>query len=245
MKNLAIVLLVATVGIVPAAAQSHVQPRVEISANVGAQSGAATFTESEAFPVNAETETLTADHGSKAAVGFNVGAAVQVVPRFWVGVQLAIADSKPAASITALVPHPLIFNAPRSVQGSINGLAHNEANVHVDLMYALPLRGMDVKVMGGPTIFTVNQDFVSGLTVSETYPFDTATFASASSTQLSKTAVGFNGAVDISHSVSRMVAVGALVRYSSGNVKFSGTGITPQTVKAGGFEASAGIRLRF
>lgn len=244
MKVPTIVLLVATVGVVPAAAQSHVQPRVEISANVGAQNGSTSFTESEAFPVNAETETLTADHGSKTAVGFNVGAAVQVVPRFWVGVQLAIADVKPGATIMALVPHPLIFNAPRMVQGTTDALAHNEQNVHVDLMYALPLRALDVKVMGGPTIFTVKQDFVSAITVNETYPFDTATFASASTTRLSKTAVGFNGAVDISHPISRMVAVGGLIRYSRANVKFNAQG-SAQTVKAGGLEASAGIRLRF
>ena len=144
----------ATVGANPAAAQSPSQPRVEISANVGALTGASTFTESEAFPSNGgETATVTVDHGVKTALGFNVGAAVRIVPRLWVGVQYAMADMKPSASITAVVPHPLLFNAPRTVQGSIDDVAHNEQNVHVDLMYALPVRAVDVKVMGGPTFF--------------------------------------------------------------------------------------------
>src|SRR5436190_21229 len=131
---LAALLVIVTVGAAPAAAQSHPQPRVEISANVGALTGASKFEESEAFPSNGgETETLTLDHGVKTALGFNVGAAVRMVAQLWVGVQYAMADTKPSASITAVVPHPLLFNAPRTVDGSINDVGHNEQNVHVDL----------------------------------------------------------------------------------------------------------------
>jgi len=83
------------------------------------------------------------------------------------------------------------------------------------------------------------------VTVSETYPFDTATFASATTKQLSSTAVGFNAGVDISSPLSSRVAVGGLVRYSRADVKFSNTGAAEQTVRAGGLEAGAGIRIRF
>jgi outer membrane protein with beta-barrel domain len=241
----AAVLVMTTVGATPLAAQSPSQPRVEISANVGALTGASKFEESEAFPSNAETATLTAAHGVKTAVGFNVGAAVRIVPRLWVGVQYAMADTKPSASVTAVLPHPLLFNAPRTVQGSINDVAHNEHNVHVDLMYALPIRALDIKVMGGPTFFNLNQDFVTNVTVNETYPFDTATFASATTTRLSKAAVGFNAGVDISHPLSSQLGVGALIRYSRADVKFDDRNIGRQTVKAGGLEAAAGVRVRF
>src|SRR5260370_39653801 len=105
----AAVLVMATAGATPAAAQSRPQPRVEISANVGALTGASKFTESESFPSNAETATLTAAHGVKTAVGVNVGAAVRIVPQLWGGVQYAIADTNPSASLPALVPHPLLF----------------------------------------------------------------------------------------------------------------------------------------
>ena len=53
----------------------------------------------------------------KTALGFNVGAAVRLVPQFWVGVQYAMAEMKPSASITAVIPHPLLFNAPRTGRG--------------------------------------------------------------------------------------------------------------------------------
>jgi opacity protein-like surface antigen len=242
----AAVLGMTTVGAASATAQSRPQPRVEISANVGALTGANKFAESEAFPSNGgETETLTVDHGVKTALGFDVGAAVRIVTQLWVGVHYAMADTKPSASIKAVIPHPLLFNAPRTVEGSIDDVAHTEQNVHVDLMYALPVHGVDVKLMAGPTFFNLKQDFVSGVTVSETYPFDAATFASATTKRLSKAAVGFNAGVDVSRLLSSHVAVGALVRYSRANVKFDDETIGPQTVKAGGVELAAGVRVRF
>jgi hypothetical protein len=238
--------VMATVGAVPAAAQPPSHARVEISANVGAQTGATAFTESDAIPSNGgETETITVDHGVKTALGFNVGAAVRIVPQFWVGVQYAMADMTSSASVTASIPHPLLFNAPRTVQGSIDNVAHDEQNVHVDLMYALPVQAVDVKIMAGPTFFNLKQDFVSAVTVTETYPFDTATFASATTKRLSGTAVGFNAGVDIARALSRQVGIGGLVRYSRADVKFDDPAIGNQTVKAGGLELTAGIRLRF
>jgi len=228
----------------PALAQS--QPRVEISANVGVQTGASTFTESDAFPSNGgETASVTVDHDVKTALGFNAGGAVRVTRQIWLGVQYAMADMKAGASVTASVPHPILFNTPRAVSGSIDNVEHNEQNVHVDLMYALPAGGMDVKIMAGPTFFNLKQDFVSGVTVSETYPFDTATFASAPTKQLSHSAVGFNAGVDISRALMPQVAIGGLVRYSRGDVKFDDPAIGKQTVKAGGLEAGAGVRFRF
>ena len=242
----AALIVIAAVGAAPVAAQSHAQPRVEISANVGVQIGAGTFTESESFPSNGgETATVTVDHGAKTALGFNVGGAVKIVPHFWVGVQYAMADMKASASVAASVPHPILFNTPRTVQGTVDDVAHNEQNVHVDLMYALPAGGFDIRIMGGPTFFNVKQDLVTGVTVNETYPFDTATFGSATTQEFSKSAVGFNAGVDVSHSLSSLIGVGGLIRYSHADVKFDDATIGHQTVKAGGVEIAGGIRIRF
>jgi hypothetical protein len=253
----AAVLAMATVGISPAAAQPAKAPakppakrlmkppRVEISANVGALTAGSAFTESESFPSNVETATVTTDHGTKTAVSFNVGGAVRIVPQFWVGVQYAMAQMKPNASVTALIPHPLLFNAPRTVQGSLNNVTHDERNVHVEAMYVLPVRALEVTAMAGPTFFNLQQDFVPSIAVTETYPFDTATFASATTKRLTKGAVGFNAGVDVSRPLSRRVSVGALVRYSRASVKFSSGNTLDQTVKAGGLEAGGGIRVRF
>jgi len=242
----AAVLVIAIVGATPAAAQSPSNARIEVSANVGAHAGASTFAASNRLPSHgAETEAITVDHGVKTAPAFSVGAAVRLVPQFWVGVQYAMSEMKPSATLTAAIPHPILFDAPRTIEGSVNDVAHNEQNVHVALMYALPFDAMDVKVMGGPTFFRLKQDFVSAVAINETYPFDTATFASATTKQLSETAVGFNAGVDISRPLSSNVGIGALIRYSRADVKFNDPDIGQQTVTAGGFEAAGGVRVRF
>jgi opacity protein-like surface antigen len=240
------VLVMTAVGALPAAAQSPSQPRIEISANVGAQTPAGKFTESRSFPSNGgETATVNVDHSRKTGLGFNVGAAVRVVPKVWVGVQFGMSDTKPGASLEAAIPHPLLFNAPRTVQGSVNDVAHKEQRVHVDLMYALPIRALDVKVMAGPTFFSLKRDFVSDVLINETYPFDTATFASATRRQLSDSATGFNAGVDISRAMTSRLSLGAIIRYSRADVKFDDSEVGKHTVKAGGVETVAGVRFRF
>jgi opacity protein-like surface antigen len=229
----------------PAAAQSRPH-RVEISANVGALTGTSTLKESRSFSSHGnETATLTTDHRTKTAVPVSVGGAVRIVRHLWIGVQYAMADMKPSASISAVIPHPLLFNAPRTVEGSIDNVAHNERNAHVDLMYALSFAAVDVKVMGGPTLFNMKQDFVSDVALTETYPFDAATFASATKKQVSNSGIGFNAGVDISYPLSSNVGVGTLIRYSRADVKFNDSDIGQQTVRAGGIEAGAGVRIRF
>jgi hypothetical protein len=252
----AAVVVMATINAAPAAAQSHAQShshshsrlrsRFEISGNLGAAVAAKKFQESETFPSNGrETATIAATHNAKTTVDFNVGGAVRIASRLWAGAQYAMADMKPSASITAVVPHPLLFNAARTVQGTTSDVAHNERNVHVDVMYALPIHTLDVKVMAGPTYFNLKQDFVTQVAVIETYPFDTATFARASTTRLSKSVVGYNAGVDVSRLLSRQVGVGGLIRYSRGRARFANANVNRVTVQAGGLEAGAGIRIRF
>jgi hypothetical protein len=237
---------ITTLAAAPAAAQAVSQPRVEVSANAGALTATSTFTASTTLPSNGgETETITTEYAAKTAFTFNAGAAVRIATQLWLSVQYAMADMKPGASVTAVIPHPILFNAPRTVEGSIDGVAHNERNIHVDLMYALPVRAADVKVMAGPTFFNLKQDLVSGVSINETYPFDTATFAGATTTRVSKSAVGFNAGVDISRPLSSRVGVGGLIRYSRGNVEFDDATTSRATAKAGGLELTGGVRLRF
>lgn len=244
--SVAATVVIAATSAAPAAAQSRSQGRVEISANAGALTGTSTFEASRSFSSNGgETATITVDHGAKTAVAFSVGGAVKIVPQFWVGVQYGMSDTKSSASVTAVIPHPILFNTPRTVEGSVDNVAHTEQNVHVELMYALPLHAVDVKVMGGPTFFNVKQDFVSNVSLNETYPFDTATFAGATTKRLSETAVGFNAGVDVSYPLTSKLGIGGLVRYSRADVKFDDAEVGAHTVKAGGVEALGGVRLRF
>jgi hypothetical protein len=235
-----------TLNAAPAAAQARSQPRVEVSANAGVLTATSTFTEQTTRPSNGgETKTITTEHAARSAFAFNAGGAVRIATQFWLGVQYAMASVKADASVTAAVPHPILFNAPRTVEGTIDGVADNERNVHVDLMYALPVHAADIRVMGGPTVFNLEQDLVSDVSINETYPFDTATFAGATTKRVSQSAVGFNAGVDISRALSSRLGIGGLIRYSRGDVEFDNAGTGRATVHAGGLEMVGGIRVRF
>jgi hypothetical protein len=69
--------------------------------------------------------------------------------------------------------------------------------------------------------------------------------AGATTTRVSKSAVGFNAGVDISRPLSSRVGVGGLIRYSRGNVEFDDATTSRATAKAGGLELTGGVRLRF
>jgi len=84
---------------------------------------------------------------------------------------------------------------------------------------------------------------VKDINVAQTYPFDTATFASAVSDHASTGRLGFNAGGDVTYRVRSRAGVGFGVSYSQARVPLStGTG---DTVTAGGLRVDAGLRVRF
>ena len=99
--------------------------------------------------------------------------------------------------------------------------------------------------IGGPTFFNLQQDLVTTIGYDHVYPYDEASFASASTTPASASAVGFNAGIDIGFFFSEVVGVGAIIRYSGGAVELPGEGESMVPVDAGGFNVGGGLRLRF
>jgi outer membrane protein with beta-barrel domain len=230
----------------PVAAQTPATPRVELSANFGVLGAGRTFTQDASFNVNVETASLTAEHGAKASPLIDVGTGVRIARHVWVQVSFTSASHEADATVSASIPHPLLFNRPRPVQGAVPGLSRTELGVHVDAMWAFATGGaVDLKLMAGPTFFNVKQDLVSQVNYTESYPFDTASFNGAATTERSKSGVGFNAAVDVGRTLTSMIAIGAIIRYSAASLDFADPTTGSATVKAGGFEASGGVRVRF
>jgi len=96
---------------------------------------------------------------------------------------------------------------------------------------------------GGPSFISVKQSLVQSVSYSESYPYDTATFTSASVSQPSASAVGFGGSVEIGYYFTRTIGLGAVVRYYRATVSFPSHDAT-LSVDAGGFEGGLGFRFR-
>ena len=109
-----------------------------------------------------------------------------------------------------------------------------------------PLERVNLRVMVGPAHVRAYQRFATGGTITETgSPFSTVD-VTANVERLSKNSVGVIGGVDVGYPFHDNIAVGMLLRYAGGSVKFNEQ-LGGQTIRvnAGGFQVGGGVRLRF
>ena len=150
------------------------------------------------------------------------------------------------ASTTSSFPHPFFFNQPREVTGDATGVNRTETAVHVQAMYLVNPGGrLRVVLSGGPSFFNVEQDLVTEVTITETFPYDTATFASAQTSRKKGSAAAFNVGADVMWMLNRTFGVGGLVRFSRASVDLDAPGNRTISVDAGGVYAGGGIRILF
>ena len=96
---------------------------------------------------------------------------------------------------------------------------------------------IDVGIFAGPTIFSVKQDTIPSLTITEPGPTVTTAVASTS-----KTTVGFNAGVDVQYMLRKKYGVGVVARYAVGSVTLPGAS---KKLTVGGFQIGVGGRFRF
>jgi hypothetical protein len=207
------------------------------------QSGTPAFSEAFSYTEYVEKTTITTEYPTKKGPAFDGGGAVRIWRNLAVGVNVSLAERSTDGSVTGAIPHPFYFNAARSISGTA-AIERSENAVHVQALWAIPAgRRLLIALGGGPSFFSVKQSLVQHVTYSESYPYDTATFASASVTQPSASAVGFGGSVDVGYYFSRYVGFGGMVRYTHATVPLT-TRDSTLSVDAGGFEAGLGLRFR-
>ena len=123
----------------------------------------------------------------------------------------------------------------------------SETAVHVQAMYLVNLGArLRRRALGGPSFFSVEQDLVTDVTVTETYPFDTATFASAKTTREKGSAPGFNVGADVMWMLNRRFGVGGLVAVCAAHRSISTHRATgrSRSMRAGVY-AGGGMRILF
>jgi hypothetical protein len=151
-----------------------------------------------------------------------------------------------SGDVSAAVPHPFFFNALRSVSGLGTDLPHEEIAIHGELSGLVPIgRAVQLAVFAGPSYFHLRQGLVTDVAVNETYPYDTATFASATTTDVTRSRFGYNAGLDVSGRVARRIGVGFTARYSRASVHLPATATEDVTVRVGGLQVGGGVRFGF
>jgi len=191
--------------------------------------------------IDVEAADIDTEYDTGSTGGFDVGGGVRVWRNLAIGAQVSRFSKSGSASVDARIPHPLFFRQPRTVTGDAGALAHDETAVHVRLLWMVPIRErLQLGLSGGPSWFDVKQDLVTTVTVTQTYPFDSATFASATSARQTGSHAGFNAAADLSYILRPHVGVGLEVGVSRARVPLDNV-----TVDAGGLHIGGGLRFRF
>jgi hypothetical protein len=229
-------------GATTAHAQSAWRDRGYVNISGWYQPGSQSFT-ATVRPVDfAEPSIVDTSYETGTVPGFDAGGGVRVWRNLAIGVGVSYLSKSDSGAIDAQIPHPFFFNRSRTVAGDASGLAHQETAIHVQASWMVPLRNRWLlAIAGGPSWFSVGQDVVSDVAVTQTYPYDTATFASATTTHHSGSGIGFNVGADATYRLRRHVGLGFGVTYSRASVPLDDT----LTVEAGGARVGGGLRFGF
>ncbi|HUK33316.1 MAG TPA: hypothetical protein VLV86_05375, partial [Vicinamibacterales bacterium] len=205
----------------PSRVPPPVRGDVSVGLNVGTQLTGDDLSENFSVTKNAEPAPITVAQPFSPGVLFDGGVLVRARRKLGIAVDLSVFTREHAATIDARIPHPVVFNQPRPISGA-TPLSEWQTAIHIDAAYlAQPRRRVSVAVLGGVSIFHLTRSLVTDLNVSDPYPFDTPTLASAVTTDASATVVGFNAGLDVTWRRWRRAGLGALVRYSRASATLS------------------------
>lgn len=233
-------------GLVARASAQSAPPRVVIGVSGGVQSSASALSDHVEFERSVETATVNLKYPAQAAMLFDAGIGVRLFKRLGAGVTVSNATRTGDAEVDARIPHPLLFEQPRTVEGSQPGISRTETAVHVQLLYSIEAtRKVTLVLSAGPSIVHLEQELVTEVMYDETYPFDVATFKSAATGRAKASAAGFNAGADVRWMFARSIGLGGLVRFSRAIVDVETKDGRTLAVRAGGVQAGVGIRVVF
>jgi hypothetical protein len=222
----------------PALAQTG---RFTASVNFGVQGGSGDFTQRLTPTIYDEPATIDIAQSYESGPLFDVGADVIVTGNIGVGVHYSRTSGDGTAAVAGQIPDPLFFDRPRGATASVDGLEHTESAVHLQVFYRFAASPkLDVAVGVGPTFFSVKQQLIDTVSVSEPGPTMTPQVVEADDSP-----VGVNFGADVTYLVTDAIGVGVMLRYATGSADFATAGGGSVSLDAGGFQFGAGLRVRF
>lgn len=169
--------------------------------------------------------------------------AVRLSGSFGLGFGVSTRRGTSPLNVHASLANPLTIHPFREVDGSVD-VRHSETAIHLQLVYVVPLRSnLNVAVSAGPSRFSLELPVAQNVVVNEVPPFNTSTLRDVRLATVSGSSWGFHGGVDVSWMFTRHLGIGALARYSYGNIALQPTDRDPFDVDVGGLQLGAGARV--
>jgi hypothetical protein len=217
--------------------------RATVHFNVGLQTGSGDLAQTFTPIIYDEPASISVAQTYETGGLIDVGGSYLVYEDFGVGLSYTHTAGDGNATIAGQIPHPLFADQPRSATATATGLGHSEDAVHIAFLYRFAATPkVDVTVGLGPTFFSVKQDLVPTVDVTEAADGPVITPAVVEG---SDSAVGVNVGADVTYMITDMIGAGVLLRYAKSTAEVSADGSPSVDVDAGGFQFGVGVRVRF
>lgn len=155
-----------------------------------------------------------------------------------------IYSHKLESSYASSIPHPLIFQSPRSAEGSDSSTL-SETAVFLNAVLGLHMGRLGIDVFAGPAYFMAKAPIYTSIGISDTYPYDTV-ILTAEQDSKSVSTFGFDAGLNLFFHFSDSLALGAGARYLYGKAEFdTGTDLPSPEIMLGGLKIGAGLKLMF
>jgi hypothetical protein len=231
-------LAVCALGAAPAEAQMTWTDKAFVNVNVGSNSGSIDLGGDTTFSLYDETGTTSYAAEVKPRQLFDISGGMKVWRNLAIGAGFSRSSKTVSTTVTATVPDPLFFDAPRTTSTDVTGLKHSQQAVHLMAVWMVPVTDkIDVAVSAGPSFWSVKQDLPGAVAISEPGPV-----ASVAKESFDESTVGINIGADVTYLITKMFGAGVMLRYSGASVD---VGTPSQKIDVGGFQFGGGLRVRF
>jgi hypothetical protein len=221
-------------------------PSAYLSVDAALQTHAETFEQVSTFEENVDTGELRTTYLPERQWGLDAAVAGTVAGPFALGGAVEVFHRGTSGSTTASIPHPFFFATPRVATIDVSDLDQTQVGLHFQAR-GLWFVGshLHVSVGAGPSLFLVKQRFVTDITYSDSYPYDSITLEGVDTSEANGRGVGFNADVDVAYYFTRRVGVGVIGRYSRADVTIEGDDSETFDLRVGGRTIGVGLRVRF
>jgi hypothetical protein len=222
----------------PAHAQMRWMDQAFVNVNVLVQPQSRNVSVNSTFDLYDEAATIQGPRKIGGGPVFDISGGKRVWHNLAIGLGYSHFSDSSAATVTARIPDPLVFDQPVEQQLNAGNLDHSENGIHFAAIWFWPVTDkIDVAVSAGPSVFLVKDRSITGVTVQT----NTSIATGVTTTNASETGVGGNAGVDITYLVTPKIGAGFVLRYAGASVKLPSVG----SVNVGGLQTGVGLRWRF
>jgi hypothetical protein len=222
-----------------------------VNIGFGVESGSSSLTDTQNLVVYEEEGTITSNTTWTSGSVIDAGFGVRVWRNMTVGIAYHQEENDTDAEITGMIPSPIFFNRPRTIDQDIV-LDRKEKAAHLVIGWVLPLNEkFDFMVFGGPSFFRLEQDAVEPFTagdIGERTPPYAEVNLDVDRVTHKKSLTGYNVGVDGTYIIwsndDIRIGAGGFVRFTKASGEIMQlTGEQPTEV--GGVQFGFGARIRF